>query len=161
MSIDDNLPSTLLSVHPRFAAAILDGTKTVEIRRRRAHLPIGSVALIYATSPLCQVVGAARIAHVEFEPVDRLWDRVGARTALSRAEFEEYVGQREEACAITVSAVVAFSCPISLKELRRRRRGFVTPQSYRFLAVEESAALLESAASELRPLTRQMRLELI
>ena len=53
---------TLLSVRPRFAEALLNGTKTAEIRRRRANIPDGSLCLLYASAPVRALVGAIRSA---------------------------------------------------------------------------------------------------
>lgn len=58
----------LLSVHPRFAAAILEGTKTVEVRRQRVAAPSGTPVLLYATAPTMALVGMALIASVHVAP---------------------------------------------------------------------------------------------
>ncbi len=77
---------TLLSIQPRFAGALMDGTKTVEIRRRRARITDGSLCLLYASSPVCALVGAARVSQTEVDTADAIWDRWGDHTGLSRSQ---------------------------------------------------------------------------
>lgn len=141
--------SVLLSVHPRFADALMDGSKTVEIRRRRAHLHPGMVALLYATAPRYELVGALQVDQVIVAGLDELWRGYGPQTALSREEFDRYLDGRPEACAISVGDTVRFADPISLNELRDRYQGFAPPQSYRFVPAAESRCILNGEAVEL------------
>jgi predicted transcriptional regulator len=142
----------LLSVRPRFAAGLLDGSKTVEVRRRQAHIADGAICLVYASSPVSALVGAIRIHTTDTDRPDSLWSRWGDRTALKRAEYDAYLVGSERPCAIIVSAAVSFPQPVSLPELRRRRRAFVTPQSYRFLDPDELGAVLNGEAVQLEHL---------
>ena len=63
----------LLSVHPRFATAILAGSKTVEVRRQRVAAPPGTPVLLYATAPTMALVGMARIASVQVASPQEVW----------------------------------------------------------------------------------------
>lgn len=144
----------LLSVRPRFALALLDGSKTVEIRRRRAHIVDGAVCLLYASSPVSAIVGAITVQSTDTGEAHILWQRWGDRTGLSRYEYDSYLDGRSHACAIVLAAAVSFPRPIALAELRQRHRPFVTPQSYRFLAEGELSRLLNGEAAHLRRLRR-------
>jgi hypothetical protein len=60
----------LFSIRPLHAEKILMGTKTVEVRRRFSHcLPPGVRALIYSTSPIQALIGAAEIRTVQWLPL--------------------------------------------------------------------------------------------
>jgi predicted transcriptional regulator len=142
----------LLSVRPRFATGLLDGSKTVEVRRRQAHIADGAICLVYASAPVSALVGAIRIDTTDTDELDSLWSRWGDRTALERAEYDAYLAGSARPCAIIVSAAVAFPQPVSLPELRRRRHSFVTPQSYRFLDPDELGAVLNGEAVQLEDL---------
>jgi predicted transcriptional regulator len=139
----------LLSVRPRFADALLDGSKTAEIRRRRAHIAPGQLCLIYASSPRCALVGAIRVKLTDTDTPDAVWKRWGPSTALDREEFDAYLKGSEASCAIVVESAVELPSPIPLEELRRRRERFVAPQSYRFLAEDELGSLLNGEAGTL------------
>ncbi len=54
-----------LSIHPRYVEAILDGRKTVELRKRMPRAEIGTQLVIYASMPKCAVVASAVIDRIE------------------------------------------------------------------------------------------------
>ena len=139
----------LLSVRPRFADALLDGTKTVEVRRRPVRLHAGAVCLLYASSPTRALTGALTVAGVDHGAPDELWRRHGAGTALTRVDYDDYLDGRSTACALVVAAPIAFRTAVPLAELRRRNDAFVPPQSYRFVHDGELRALLNGQATEL------------
>lgn len=148
----------LLSVRPRFADALLDGTKTVEVRRRPVRLHAGALCLLYSSSPTRALTGALTVAGVEHGTPDELWRRHGPRTALNRDEYDNYLHGRSTACALVVTAPIVFHTPVPLAELRRRNHTFVPPQSYRFVRDGEIEALLNGQAAELTALTWQLSL---
>src|SRR5258708_7579220 len=86
----------LVSIRPCYASKILDGQKTVELRRRfPEHNAVGATAFIYSSSPVCAVVGFARIRHVLKLPVSEIWRDYGAAACISKDDFKAYfVGLR-------------------------------------------------------------------
>ena len=155
--MDDHV--VLLSVRPRFAEALLDGSKTVEIRRRRARIADGATCLVYASSPVRALLGAVSVETVDTAPADVLWSRWGDRTALRRDEYDQYLAGGARPCAIVISRAISFPIPLGLSELRRRHSPFVTPQSYRFLADSELGSLLNGEAIHLQRLEPRRRVE--
>lgn len=149
--------TALLSVRPRFAEALLDGSKTVEIRRRRALIPVDAPSLLYASSPICALVGTLWVATIETDTPDVIWAARGDQTGLSRAEYDTYLEGADRACAIVVSSATRLVEPVSLHELRRREPAFVTPQSYRFLREGEFTRLLTGQTRRTRPSVRSRR----
>ncbi len=68
----------LVSVQPKFVSKILDGDKTVELRRRFPETTVtGALVLIYSSSPVRAVVGYARIRQVLRLPIAQLWRQHG------------------------------------------------------------------------------------
>src|SRR4051812_23673857 len=104
--------SVLLSVRPRFADALLDGTKTVEVRRRPVRLSAGALCLLYASSPTRALTGALTVVGVDHGTPDELWRRHGPRTALTRDEYDGYLDGRSTACALLVATPIAFNKPV-------------------------------------------------
>jgi predicted transcriptional regulator len=144
--------ATLLSIRPRFANAILNGDKTVEVRRRRVWIADGSLCLLYASSPVRALVGAVRVRQTDVDNAESLWSRWGAQTALTRGEFDSYVDGSVLPCAIELESAMRLHDPVPLAELRRRRGDFVTPQSYRFVDAREFATLTNGQAHQLEGL---------
>ena len=116
--------SVLMSIRPMYVEAILDGTKTVELRRRRPSFPAGTTVLIYATSPDKKVQGAFEVGGVlEGAPPD-IWERVKDRAGLDRSTFDQYFAGSEMAYAIeVVRPRRTVPTPIAIRP----------PQSYQFL----------------------------
>jgi predicted transcriptional regulator len=54
----------LFAIKPRYAHAILDGRKTIELRRGRINASISSM-VVYATKPERVVLGAVDVLRVE------------------------------------------------------------------------------------------------
>jgi predicted transcriptional regulator len=139
----------LLSVRPRFAEALLDGSKTVEVRRRRARIIDGALCLVYASSPKCALLGAIRVETTDIACPDVLWARHGNAMCLERDEYDSYLEGARQPCAIVVAATTTFATPVELPDLRCRVGSFVTPQSYRFLRDRELASILNGQLLQL------------
>jgi predicted transcriptional regulator len=131
----------LLSLRPRFAELVLAGAKSVELRRVRPNVPSGAVALIYATSPTCAMVGVAAVMAVDVDNRERIWRQHGEHTGITRREFDEYFEGSLDAVAITLSAVRRLRRPVGLPQLRQGRDWFRPPQSFRYLTPEQTASL--------------------
>ena len=106
----------LLSIKPRFAEAILDGTKTVELRRVQPSVRTGAMVLLYASSPQRELVGTFRVAGLEVGSSSAIWDRHGSECGVSQAEFIDYFAGANQAVAILVDSPVRLSQPQSLRD---------------------------------------------
>ncbi|ACV79052.1 ASCH domain-containing protein [Nakamurella multipartita] len=122
----------LISVHPRHVERILDGTKTVELRRTKPAIDPGQPAVIYATMPSGALVATCRIAAVEVSAPSRLWRTVGSAAQVSRAEFDRYYCNSTIAVALHLNDVRPLSDPVTLGQLRARSR-FHPPQTWHFV----------------------------
>ncbi|MFC8045122.1 hypothetical protein [Nocardia sp. NPDC057353] len=134
----------LLSLRPRFAEAILDGSKTVELRRTRVSAPSGTLLVLYASSPVMAVVGVATLADRDTASPSAIWRRHRHHIGLSHAEFTDYFEGTEQATAISVIAPHSLPSPLTLGQLRAHS-AFQPPQSYRYLAATDPSPLTELA----------------
>lgn len=129
MSVDRRV--LLLSVRPRFAQAILDGTKTVEVRRRPIRATPGTLVIFYASAPTMAIVGTARLDRVIFLKPGAAWRDHGRSLGLARREFDDYLDGRMP-WLLVLRDVAALDKPLELQDLRRRSP-FQPPQSYRYM----------------------------
>jgi predicted transcriptional regulator len=127
----------LLSVHPRYAAALMGGQKKVEFRRRALSAETQYV-IVYATAPVQKVVGWFEIAEIASDSPDRLWERFGHEGQVAKQDFERYYERCDAGAAIRVRKVVALKSPVTLAELDD---AMAAPQSYRYVSTEILAAL--------------------
>jgi len=122
----------IFSIRPVHAEKILDGSKTVELRRRFTAVRPGTLALIYSTSPTSALTGSAYIKEVERLAVSDLWEKHRSAACLQRSEFENYFSGLTKGYAIVLSSAKPVERPIALPELRERF-GFEPPQSYQYI----------------------------
>ena len=124
----------LLSLKPRFATSILDGTKKVELRRVAPKIQPGQIVLIYASSPVRQLAGTCRVVRLDVAPKSAIWERYRNQCGVTEAEYEAYFEGAEDAVAIVVDKPRTLQEPPSLATLRNRVAGFRPPQSFRYLS---------------------------
>jgi predicted transcriptional regulator len=135
----------LLSVRPRHAEAILDGRKTVEVRRQPVRARPGSAILIYATSPTRAIVGLASIASTIRASADAGWREHEASLGIDRDELDAYLDGRVGSF-LRLERVTALPTPLALADLRNGHP-FRPPRSYRYIAPDDPAVLRDLAAS--------------
>jgi predicted transcriptional regulator len=123
----------LVSVRPEYASKILDGEKTVELRRRFPASPvIGSVILIYSSSPVSAVVGSAQIKAVRKLPVVQIWTQHGKEACISKKDFDTYFNGLRHGFAILLANAQTLKQQIGIAELQKQF-GIAPPQSYRYV----------------------------
>lgn len=130
---DDVFPrqrDVVLSIRPQYSARILEGRKTVELRRRfPLSAPRGTIAYIYSTSPVRAMVGRAEIADVIKLPVKDIWRQYSKTAFIKRPDFDAYFEGVDEGFALEFANARPFTRPLTLSELRDRF-GFEPPQSF-------------------------------
>lgn len=122
----------LLSVRPRYAHAILDGTKTAEIRRQRPAVHPGTLVIIYATKPVGALVGTARISNISCGNPADMWEQHHRSTGVTRAEYDAYLSGTETAHLLFLRRVQRLEPLLTLEQIRSATT-FQPPQSYRYL----------------------------
>lgn len=131
----------VLSIRPHYTKMILDGHKTIELRRRfSTSILKGSTAFIYSTTPDRAIVGSAEIALVEKLPVATIWKKCGKRASIKKTDFQTYFNGLSEGFAIEFVNVKSLPHPLSLSELRDRF-GFEPPQSFLYAKSEIKRAV--------------------
>jgi predicted transcriptional regulator len=131
----------LVSIRPHYASKILDGEKTVELRRKFTEIgATGMTALIYSSSPVSAVVGYACIKNVLKLPVSRIWKEHGAAACVSKGEFDAYFAGLRDGFAIVFESVQPLKKLVTAGDLQAQF-GIVPPQSYRYVTGECVALL--------------------
>jgi predicted transcriptional regulator len=119
----------LLSIHPEFAAAILDGHKRYEFRRVIFKEAVDEV-VVYATLPVAKVVGSFRIDDIYEDTPGALWARTKAVAGVTKEKFDNYFKDRSRAFAIKVTKPRRFAAP---KPLSAYLASKVPPQSFCYI----------------------------
>ena len=119
----------LMSIRPQFAAAILDGSKRVEFRKRPLATDIGTV-VIYATKPVGAVVGEFVVDGQEVGKPEELWARFAEMAGIDREGFFNYYDGSARAVGIVIGRVDRYDQPRPLGDVDP---GAPPPQSFKYL----------------------------
>ncbi|WP_097200294.1 ASCH domain-containing protein [Variovorax sp. YR752] len=141
--------NVLISLEERHAEKILDGTKTVELRRRPMHVAVGATIWFYVKVPVGSVIGCAKVAGVHTLAPSTLWTRFGPVSGLQRREFFDYFSGSPTAFALSLTEPRRLATPIPLSELRDVSSGFHPPQF--FANIASDGPLFRAMNRGLRP----------
>ena len=104
--------------------------------------------VLYASSPICAVVGALRIKEVVRTTPQSLWQRYSQSAGVSQDEYWSYYERSTIAEGLIVDQAIAFEKSLSLQKIRAVWPGFMPPQSYRYVEARmEEAAMRLALAS--------------
>jgi predicted transcriptional regulator len=137
----------LLSVKPKFADLIVDGSKLVELRRTVPAQAVGTIA-IYSSSPVQAIVALADVKEtIEASPT-KLWsiakDNGGG---LTRAELMDYFDSKKTGFAIMLQNVRVYGKPVKPTKVFKP---FSAPQSFRYLTPKELKKLEQLLEPEVK-----------
>ena len=138
-----------ISIRPQFVEAILDGTKTVELRRTRPNVEIGSLIIFYSSSPTRAIVGWASLAGMLEGTPDQMWGAHGERAAIAENEYDLYFAGTDAAYGLELEDVVQAPEPVPLASIRTL--GIEPPQSWRYLPSELGSRIRDQASRPAAP----------
>jgi predicted transcriptional regulator len=132
----------VLSTKPQYADLILNGKKTVELRRvKPKYLDSGSLVLIYASSPVKAMVGAFSVNSVVEKPLDSLWEDVKSESGISYDEFKRYFEGINKGIGIFINECWKLATPITLDFFKKKCQSFTPPQSFRYATEADFSSL--------------------
>lgn len=145
----------LISLAPAYTKAILEGRKTVELRRRRIHVGNGTRVWLYSKAPTARVEGTARVQRIYEAAPKGLWSKYSDAVGISRAEFDAYFQGCARGCAIVLDGARAVVPALDLQTMRNRVVGFHPPQFFKRLDADEVKILLQT--SHARPVEKHAK----
>jgi predicted transcriptional regulator len=129
----NNSGYVLLSIRPEYALKILDGTKTVELRRRFPRSYQHGRVILYISHPVKAIVGGFHISRIMEGDPDAIWEAAGTISGISREKFNDYYFGTANGYAIFIDRVWRYKTPIPLDLLRQDIPNFTVPQSFRYI----------------------------
>lgn len=119
----------LMAIQPRFAQAILAGTKTIEFRKRSFAANVRTV-LIYETAPTQQIIGEFDLCEHVIAPPASLWRQFSDVGGIDAESFDTYFAGYDEAVGLTIASVRVYRRGVALSELTPTP---AVPQSFAYL----------------------------
>lgn len=130
----------VLSIKPEYATKIVEGLKTVELRRRFPYGTVTNAVLyVYATVPVQAIIGFATINDVIKLSTSEIWAQYNDVAYINRGDFDEYYSGVDGGFVIRLKDAVKLSRPVALAELKAALN-FSPPQSFAY--ADEALKLL-------------------
>ena len=128
----------LMSIKPVYIQQILEGKKTVELRRTRPRVLPGDLIVFYASSPQKAIRAAATVGSIIEGTPAEIWASSAEQIGIDKHAYDEYFSGSKKAYGIALETVWAYAKPMGIEEMRGLFDNFMPPQSYRYLSKEES-----------------------
>ena len=122
--------NVILSIRPNFCKMIFSGQKKYEYRKRVFTRSDVDKVYIYATKPICRIVGCFRVEEVIENKKSYMWEKTHKDGGISKEYFDAYFKNSDTAYAIKIGQVVKLDNPIDPKEVIKN---FTAPQNYRYV----------------------------
>lgn len=126
------MTKVLLSIKPEFAFKIFNGEKKFEFRKVIFKNPDIKTVVVYASSPVQQVIGEFEIDGILSSSPNEIWELTKKYSGISEMYFYEYFQNRLVAHAIKIKNTKRYKKPMSLK----KDFNVLPPQSYLYLNEE-------------------------
>lgn len=104
-----------MSIKPKYAEAILNGTKKFEYRRTRCRDNVGTI-IIYATYPVMQVVGKVNFTGIIEDTPNNVWKKTKAHSGITKDFFDSYYAGKTKAFAYKLGKVKKYRHPKTLSD---------------------------------------------
>ncbi len=105
----------VLSIKPEFAFKIFDGTKKFEFRKSIFKNEKIKTIIVYASSPVQQVIGEFEIEKVLNHDLSTLWDLTQEFSGISEEFYYKYFTNKEQGFAIKIKKTRKYRTPKCLR----------------------------------------------
>lgn len=118
----------VLSIKPEFAFKIFDGTKKFEFRKAIFKNSNIKTIIVYASSPVQQVIGEFEIEKIINKDIDSLWKLTQDFSGITEDYFYQYFADRTDGFAIQIKKTKKYRQPKCL----RADYNLFPPQSFAY-----------------------------
>lgn len=123
------MKAVLLSIKPKFAHKIFEGTKKFEYRKQVFKDISVKKVIVYSSSPEQKVIGEFEIETILGDTPDKIWKQTRLHAGISREFYDEYFRGRDKAYAIKISTARKYRKPRTLADYGLRS----APQSFAYV----------------------------
>ena len=123
----------ILSIRPNFCNMIFSGQKKYEYRKRVFTRSDVDKVYVYASKPICKIVGFFTIDEVIEDSPNVMWEKTHEGSGITKEYFDAYFRGCDMAHAIAIGEVVKLDTPIDPKKVIPN---FHAPQNYMYVDLE-------------------------
>lgn len=121
--------TVLLSIKPEFAEKIFNGTKKFEFRKSIFKKTDVQTVVVYASSPVQQVIGEFSIDTILNDDVNSIWEQTARYAGITRDFYLSYFANKEKAYAIKIRDTKRYAKARRLSDYNLH----VAPQSFAYV----------------------------
>lgn len=118
----------VLSIKPEFAFKIFEGTKRFEFRKSIFKNSDIKSVIVYASSPIQQVIGEFKIDKILNHDIETLWTLTHKHSGITEDFYKEYFANKEQGFAIKIKSTRRYKKPKCL----RKDFKLLPPQSFAY-----------------------------
>ncbi|MBR6593041.1 MAG: hypothetical protein IKK81_10555 [Prevotella sp.] len=122
--------NVILSIRPTFCKMIFSGQKVYENRKRIFTRSDVDKVYVYASKPICRIVGYFTIDEVIEDIKTNMWAKTHIGGGISKEYFDDYFKHSGTAYAIKIGQVVKLDNPIDPKSVIK---DFHAPQNFMYV----------------------------
>lgn len=119
--------NVILSIRPTFCQSIFESKKVYEYRKRVFKRTDIDKVYIYASKPICKVIGYFTVKRIINDTPSMVWDLTHEYGGISKNQFLNYFKGHDVAHAIEIDEVVQLDTPFNPKQVIQ---GFTAPQNF-------------------------------
>ena len=119
----------VLSIKPEYAYKIFDGSKKFEFRKSIFKNKNVKSVIVYASSPVQQVIGEFEIADILNYDLQTLWELTQEHSGISEEFYYKYFADKKQGFAIKIKKTKKYRTPKCL----RTEFNLFPPQSFAYL----------------------------
>lgn len=120
----------LLSIKPSFVREITTGRKLYEFRKNLFKNTEIKTVVVYASRPICKVVGEFEIEYIIKDTPCNIWEKTKLYSGISSLFYFQYFKDRDVAYAIKIKNFIKYEQPLSLNDFAV---GIKPPQSFCYI----------------------------
>ena len=119
----------LLSIKPKYANKIFDGSKKYELRKNIWKFGKQNIVVIYSSEKVKKVIGEFLTTEVISATPEEIWTNYKEELGIDEKSFFDYYKGKKRAFAIKIDEVIKYDKPFELSKIRKIR----APQTYMYL----------------------------
>jgi predicted transcriptional regulator len=123
-----------ISVKPDYAFKIINGQKTIELRKNRPNVKNGDYVIIYATVPIKTVIGFGKIDRIIDTTPSKMWEDNSIKLGIDKGSFDKYYADFNRSIGIEISSICKFKIGFSLSKIKKLNPTFSPPQTYKYIS---------------------------
>jgi predicted transcriptional regulator len=119
----------ILSIKPKFAEKIFEGTKKFEFRRSIFKKPNVKIVIVYASAPISKIIGEFEIEAILHKELDSLWRDTKQHSGITKDYYFSYFEGKDFGFALKIKKTKKYNKHYSIKD----KFGLLPPQSFAYV----------------------------